>query len=287
MADVEDIGTWDSGGQSPRHNGGFGFLPPQPIPGPPSNITIVPVPLSAALPSSWTVTVFGLANPKQWSVPTLKFRIYFISATEVAQYAGNPLHFPPGKNSGLRHYVTDVPAVAKSTQFTLQANATYLVGGWLYGYGVGADGSEGQFCPAVMLPIGGTAGIPGFEVGSPSASLSIFTGSDTFKYATISLQWTTSSTDPLVTTTKYVQIYIQNYINDGLVREGPMYGCTTLRSFLNVGSFVLECDDGTGGFANPGAHSVTLYFVSLGNTYQHRSDVTSAPSVVLASGIHS
>ena len=49
----------------------------------------------------------------------------------------------------------------------------------------------------------------------------------------------------------------------------------------------LECDDGTGGFPNPGAHNVKLYFVSVSSAGVRRSDPLSSPNVTITGGIFS
>jgi hypothetical protein len=87
--------------------------------------------------------------------------------------------------------------------------------------------------------------------------------------------------------TKYVQIFISNYANKGQLWEGPTYTHSPIGGTTNTGTYTMECDDGTGGFPAPGAHAVTLYFVSLSASYSHRPDPTGAPSVVLATGVHS
>ncbi len=78
-----------------------------------------------------------------------------------------------------------------------------------------------------------------------------------------------------------VQIYLDNYFNEGNLVEGPHFanGSNTPGQLLR-GVMTLEQD------TSVGAHAVTLYFVSLSQTGTRLDDPTLAPSVVLATGVH-
>jgi len=261
--------------------GRFRFFP---VPKPPANMTIKVSPPPPAFPITITVTLRLLKAPGSQNQPTT-FRLYYVNAAEYRLDSGTPGPITPAVLASVRHYVTQISMSNQEQSFDIAA-APFVSGGWLYALAVGADGTEGFGTFFVTLPFFFSQGIPQDEITSPNHTpTSPFTGPDGLRYREIPVSWITSSQNPATVGAKYIQIYVQNYDDNGDLWEGPVFNNPNQASKVGHGKFVLECDDGTGGFPNPGPHNVTLYFVSVGPDGQRRPDPLSAPSSVIVGGI--
>lgn len=247
---------------------------------PPLNLQVANAP-----GGNFLVTLTNQANVANNWYKSIKYRIYYLNLLEVAatDLAANVprIVYAPGK----RHWVQDVPVTpGQYTKFTLDSTP-YLAGGWFYASGINATGFEGRTCSPCPLPIALSYVAPTTEVTAQTVTKAI-SQINGLNYATLTFNWT-SVNDGSGIIAKRVQIFMSNYNKSGQVWEGPTYTTSPMNGIVNSGTWLLPCDDGTGGFPNPGAHSVVFYFVSLSSSYSHRADPTGAPSATLASGVHS
>lgn len=291
--DVENRSLDGGGGFSGGTGGGLSDVGNRGV-APPKNITIASMNNGAQFLVTLTNgdIVANTRDKATW------YRIYYLNAREVSSYnvtnaVPNPLvtpttyPFQPGTGvTGKRHFVVDVPVATGNVTTVTVSSAPYLNGGWFYAIGVNSVGTEGgQLTNPVPLPIALSYSAPDTEVTNVLAPWAVVTYNG-LKYAQFSFSWKTN-TGAVLFPTKYVQIFISNYNNDGLLVEGPVFNTSTVGGATSTGTYLLECDDGTGGFPSPGVHAVTLYFVSLSASYSHRADPTGAPNVILATGVHS
>jgi len=282
--------------------GGGGTGDPRPNELPPSNLTIQRYPAlspggfggsgtQAALPTAFIVTMYPPRTVTSSIFATVRYRLYYISANEQFQTMGVT---PNGvvtqrmpSQAGPHHWVQDVAASNQPVVVTVAA-APYLVGGWFYAVGLDSNGTESTTSTAVVpLPIAQYVGVPTKEVTSPAISLTQYI-SGSHQYANVKATWTSDATQTGTVAaigTAYVQLYINNFANNGLLWEGPYFSAPASANTTGTGTFVLETDRGAGGFPDPGSHNVTFYFVSVSQAGVRRPDPTSAPSVVVSGGI--
>src|ERR1700682_1188767 len=262
--------------------GQFRFYP---APRPPANMTVQAIPPSA--PNKFLVT---LIKNGTLTHPTVLFRVYYLSAAEYYGVNNQPPLLTANKLKSLSHFVFDLKGPGQQASFTVPVDA-YLAGGWFYAVAVGSDGTEGPGTGFVALPLFFATGVPIHEITSPNyvpwfAGTSRI-GPDGLHYRDIIVTWLTAAFNPDTTGARYIQIYVQNYANMGQLWEGPQFNNPQRSSFVGKGIFTLECDDGTGGFPNPGAHNVKLYFVSVSSAGVRRTDPLSSPNVTITGGIFS
>lgn len=307
MADIDDpMGQLSGGGGGRGVGGGGGSSPTSSYTGtlsdhlisPPKNLTVKLANNGASLLVTFTSqqSLAFQVNKAAW------YRLYYLSAREVSQTSASAFYdtlhgllvFPADK----RHWVTDVPVASGDVTTYTTSITPYLYGGWFYASGVNAAGYEGfTTTPGAPLPIALAYAAPLTEVKNQAVSISSVSTINGLKYGNINVSWTSNNTDTIVASggaggvtivpSKYVQIYVSNYAKSGTVWEGPVYLNSPVGSTSNTFTFPLACDDGTGGYPDPGAHAVTFYFVSLSPSYSHRPDPTGAPSAALATGVHS
>jgi hypothetical protein len=269
---------------------------------PPSNMTITRYPAvapgtyggtnvttQAGPPTAFLVTLGPPVKLGVARVPTISYRIYYLSVNEVHQTSGNPdpnldQSFVGPRLYGVRHPVPpDIPASGNPVTVSIPA-LQYLAGGWFYAVGVNSAGFESAMSTSmVQLPVVGYIGIPANEVSGQNATMTRLTVAG-LRYAIVTCSWTSSTVLPVTVGTAFIQIYINNFQNLGVTWEGPTFPAPVSASATGKGVFTIEQDDGTGGLPAPAGHNVTLYFVSVSQSGVRRPDPTGAPAKVLTGG---
>lgn len=283
------MGWSDAGGRDakpPSDNDVFQLQTSAKIPRP-INFSVMSANAGLQLVFSMTAVVYA---PESHTPAASKFRVYFIDgglATQT-QVMNNQPSTPSAPNfddcKKKARFVFEVPVTTGTITQTIAADPFSANGGWFYALGVDKTGNEDQSNTTAPVPFPTT----GMNISAPAgeaAQLQIaflpFQIGGTF-YDQIFFQYQAPS--PLGNFYG-VSLYMFNYQNAPVLEFLGFFSYGGSSGGQANFQILLECDDGSGYSTVYPAHDVTFYLVATSKSFIHRTDLTSAPSIVAPGGI--